>query len=189
MKFISWLKRKIRGYRKGRAGEHIGFGPNHIIVEVQRAIRDEEGKCLRDFEGKVVYHDALEIYENWNVTCTAGLNAAKDRLFNSATAQTVANYIALSESNDTPAAAHTVIADEITVSGLSRATAAYTAGGAGVCDLSKTFTATGSLSTVQLMGLFDASSAGDLYFEATFTSVALESGDTLTAKWDTITLS
>lgn len=177
------------GISKSPAGHNIGFGPNRITVEVRRALRDPEGKCLRDLDGNIVYSEDLEIQRNHNVTCNAGLDAAVDRLFNSATTETVANYIALSESNDTPDAAHTLIADEITQSGLARATAAWSSGATGVCVLSKTFTATGTFSTVRLMGLLDAASTGDLYFEATFTSVALESGDQLTAKWDTITLS
>ena len=170
-------------------GHIMGFGPNRVTVEVRRALRDDFGKCLRSPDGDVIYSEEIELYKNHNVTCNAGLEAAKDRLFNTATSETVAKYIVLSESNDVPAAAHTLVADEITVNGLERAAADYTSGGTGVCVLDKTFTATGSFSNVQLMGLLDAASTGDLYFEATFTSVALESGDQLTAKWDTITLS
>jgi hypothetical protein len=169
----------------------MGFGPNRVVVEVRRALRDDSGIVLRDVDGNVLYSDEVEIYENHNVTCNAGLDAAKDRLFNPATSETVAKYIALSESNDAPSAAHTVMADEITQSGLERAAATYSTSGCstGECILSNDFTATGSFSSVQLMALFDASSAGDMYFEATITSVALESGDQLTAKWDKITLS
>lgn len=168
----------------------LGFGPNRVVVEVRRAKRDPiTRKCLLDEDGNVLYEEELEVYESHNVTCNTGLEAAKDRLFNTATAQTVAKYIAVSESSATPAAADTDLDAEITQNGLARAAADYTSGGTGVCDLSNTFTATGSFSTVQLMGLFDVASAGDMYFEATFTAVALESGDQLTAKWDPITLS
>lgn len=185
----------------------LGFGPNRVVVEVARAkrtdvpMRDKNGEiyrnkqgeiiyeCLLDEDGNVLYHEELEIYENPNVTCNTGLEAAKDRLFNSGTTETTAHYIAVSESTATPAAGDTDLDGEITENGLERAAAAYSSDGTGVCDLSKTFTATGSFSTVGLMGLFDAASSGDMYFEATFTAVALESGDQLTAKWDPITMS
>ena len=187
---------KLRGFFSLRPQtpevHKIGFGPNRITIEVRRAKRDPvTNLSLKDEDGNVIYHEETEFQENWNVTCDAGLEAAKDRLFNSATSETVAYYIALSESNDTPAAGDTEVADEITLSGLARAAAVYGVGGCstGECILSKTFTATESIAGVQLMGLLDAASTGDLYFYATFTTVALESDDQLTAKWDKITLS
>lgn len=183
----------------------LGFGPNRVVVEVARAkrtdepMRDEFGEiyrnekgeiiyeCLRDADGNILYHDEIEVLENKNLTCNAGLEAAKAHLFS--TAGDIAKYIALSENAGAPSATHTQLAGEITENGLERAAAAYSGDGTGVCDLSKTFTASGSFSDVQLMGLFDAASNGNMYFEATFTGVALESGDQLTAKWDPITLS
>lgn len=168
--------------------EQLGFGPNSIVVEVRRAKRDPiTRKCLFDEDGNVLYHEEVERLENKNLTCNAGLEAAKAHLFS--TAGNIAKYIALSESAQAPAVGHTDLDAEITENGLERAAATYSGDGTGVCDLSKTFTASGSFSTVQLMGLFDAASAGNIYFEATFTAVALESGDQLTAKWDPITLS
>jgi hypothetical protein len=168
------------------------IGPNRVVIEVRRAKRDPNTRlAIRDEFGNIIYNDQLEIYENHNVTNNTGLEAAKDRLFNTATTQTVAKYIALSESAGAPNATHTVLAAEITLSGLPRAEATYSVAGCGTgqCILSKAFTATASIAAVQLMGLFDTSSAGDMYFEATFTPVALESDDQLTAKWDKITLS
>jgi len=168
------------------------FGPNRVVLEVRRAKRDPITRLAkRDADGNVIFEDDLEIYENHNVTNNTGLLAAKSRLFEPATAQTVADYIALSESTGAPNATHTLITGEITLSGLARALATYSVAGCtdGQCILSKTFTATASIAAVQLMGLLDAASAGDLYFEATFTPVALESDDQLTAKWDKIALS
>lgn len=187
MEILEWL-----GLKPKQEQHKIGFGPNHITVEVRRAKRDPEtGLALKDAVGNVLYHEELEIFENHNVTCNAGLDAAKNRLFDSATTQTTAHYIALSESNDVPDAAHTLIADEITINGLARAAGTYDISGCstGECIVQNTFTAGASFSTVQLMGLLDAATTGDLYFEATFTAVALESDDQLTAKWDKITLS
>jgi hypothetical protein len=169
----------------------MSFGPNRIEVVVRRLKRDAKTRePILDRNGKLQYEKA-EVMVNHNVTCTTGLLAAKDRLFNTATAQTVCDYIALSESTHTPVAGDTLVAVEITQSGLARAQGAYSVAGCadGECIVSKTFTATGTFSGVRLMGLLDAASAGDLYFTATFTAVALESGDQLTAKWDKITLS
>jgi len=170
----------------------VGFGPNHVRIEVRRAKRDPNTRlAIRGPNNEILYEEELEIYENHNVTNNTGLEAAKDRLFNTATTQTVAKYIALSESTGAPAATHTVLAAEITLSGLARAEGTYSVVdcGTGQCILSKTFTATATVAAAQLMGLFDAASAGDMYFEATFTPVALESDDQLTAKWDKIALS
>lgn len=166
----------------------LGFGPNAVVVEVRRAKRNPETReCLFGEDGNILYHEEVEVLTNRNLTCNAGLEAAKAHLFS--TAGTIAKYIALSESTTAPSASATTLPGEITQNGLTRSAATYSGDGTGVCDLSKTFTATGSFSAVQLMGLFDASSAGNMYFEATFTAVALESGDQLTAKWDPITLS
>jgi hypothetical protein len=171
---------------------HVGFGPNHVKLEVRRAKRDPVSRlAIRDAESRIIYEEELEIYENHNVTNNTGLEAAKDRLFNTATTQTVAKYIALSESVGAPNATHTLLDAEITLSGLARAEATYSVVdcSTGECILSKTFTATATVAAAQIMGLFDAASAGDMYFEATFTPVALESDDQLTAKWDKIALS
>ena len=167
------------------------FGPNHVMAEIRRAKRDPVTRlALRDENGNVIYDDRLEVHESFNITCDAGLEAAKDRLFNTATTQTVAKYIALSESTHSPVAADTELDAEITKSGLARAEATYSVVGCGTgeCILSKTFTATATVAAAQLMGLFDASSTGDLYFEATITPAALESDDQLTAKWDKIAM-
>lgn len=186
------------GFGKKPPLAKMGFGPNHIKVEVRRAKRDPITRlAIRDENGNIVYEEDLEIYENHNVTCINGFLNAKDRLFNPATTAPIADYIALSESAVAPSSAHTIMAGlttaEITLSGLAKAVAAYSVAGCSSyeCILSKTFTATQSIAAVQLMGLFDATGAntGNLYFEATFTPVALESDDQLTAKWDKITLS
>lgn len=183
----------------GGAGKNptqkMHIGPNKVEITVRRAKRDPVSRvALRDTEGNIIYEEELEVYQNHNVTNNTGLLAAKDRLFNGSTTQTVAQYIALSEDAGAPNATHTLLTGEITLSGLARAVATYsTAGcGDGECILSKTFTATASIAGVRLMGLFDVTGApptGDMYFEATFTPVALESDDQLTAKWDKITLS
>ena len=100
-----------------------------------------------------------------------------------------ANFIALSENSGGANATHTEVANEISTSGLSRALASTRthSSGTNTTTLQNTFTASGSFSAVQLSGLLNASSSGTLAHEATFTSVALVSGDTLQVTW-TLTL-
>ena len=59
--------------------------------------------------------------------------------------------------------------------------------GTNTTTLQNTFTASATFSAVQLSGLLNAASTGTLGHEATFTSVALVSGDTLQVTW-TLTL-
>lgn len=189
----------------------MGFGPNGVRFTIRRAMRDiggvplMEGGCiarhphtgeilwepLRDERGNILYHDELEITESTNVTCNAGLEAAKSRLFESATTETVAKYIALSSSSSSPVNTWTEIPAEITTGGLERAVATYAGNGTGVCKLTHQFTASATHTDVQLMGLLDnvINGSDDLYFAATITPATLISGDQLTAEWDPITLS
>ena len=99
------------------------------------------------------------------------------------------NFIALSENSGGAAAGHTAVAGEISTNGLARALASTRthSSGTNTTTLQNTFTASGSFSAVQLSGLLNAGSSGTLGHEATFTSVALVSGDTLQVTW-TLTL-
>jgi hypothetical protein len=173
--------------------QKMGLGPNYVAFDIRRAkwIDKENNIPMLDAEGKVMYEDEVEHHENHNLTCYTAWSGAKDRLFNSATAAAVANYIALSESTSAPASTDTLLQTEITLSGLARATAAYytTACGTGECILYKVFTATANVTAVVKMGLLDASSAGNLYFEATIASAGLVTNDTLTCSWNKITVS
>ena len=99
------------------------------------------------------------------------------------------NYIALSENSGGAAAGHTAVAGEISTSGLARAQASTRthSSGTNTTTLQQTFTSSATFSAVQLSGLLNASSSGTLGHEATFSSVALVSGDTLQVTW-TLTL-
>ena len=98
------------------------------------------------------------------------------------------NFIALSENSSGAAAGHTAVAGEINSGGLSRAISSPTHNsGTNFTTLVKTFTASATFSAVQLCGILNAASSGTLGHEATFTSVALVSGDTLQVTW-TLTL-
>ena len=98
------------------------------------------------------------------------------------------NFVALSENSSGANATHTSVASEINSGGLSRAISSPTHNsGTNVTTLVKTFTASATFSAVQLCGILNAASSGTLGHEATFTSVALVSGDTLQVTW-TLTL-
>lgn len=101
-----------------------------------------------------------------------------------------AKYIALSTSSLTPAKGDTTLTGETSSSGMGRALATagtYTApaslDGAASYVLTKTFTASGSI-TIVSSAMFDAVSTGNMLAEANLTSsAALANGDTLTIQW------
>jgi hypothetical protein len=167
------------------------FGANRAVFEIQRAERNEDGEPIRDEFGRIRYNKKIELHESHNITVTAALLAAKDRLFNPATSNPVADYIALSMDTHTPVVGDTTLLNEITTNGLQRALATYSVAGcgSGECILSKQFTAGATFNNVQLMGLFDAPTGGNLYFEATIALASLLVGDLLTGKWDKCTIS
>jgi len=186
---VAYIAKRSRRLLSGQGS--MRFGPNRVITEIRRAKRNEFGEPLRGADGQILYKDSVERHVNYNITVTAALLAAKDRLFNTATAQTVAQYIALSCSTHTPVVGDTTLDAEIAAGGLERAAGTYSVAGCGngECILSHEFTASATHTDVQLMGLFDAAAVGDLYFEAVITLATLISGDKITAKWDKITMS
>jgi hypothetical protein len=98
------------------------------------------------------------------------------------------NYIALTNTAITPAAADTTLSGEISTNGLTRAIGTVTlATGSGTqTTVAKTFTASGT-QAAQAAALFTASSSGVMNHELTFTQRSLISGDTLAVTF-TITL-
>ncbi|GAC1529549.1 MAG: hypothetical protein NVS3B1_21340 [Marmoricola sp.] len=115
---------------------------------------------------------------------TAGTTYEANQL--GGTAAAVANYIALSTNSTAPAAADTTLAGELAAAsgGLIRAVAtfAYTSPNT-YYTLSKTFTANandGSSNTIQKIGVFNAASAGTLFFETAVPNPpTLVSGDSV----------
>lgn len=96
-----------------------------------------------------------------------------------------AGFIALTENGTAPAVTDTTLSAEITTNGLARAdagTKSHTAG-ADTTVIEHTFTASGAFSTVQKSGLFNASSAGTMFAENTFTSTALATNDQIKVTW------
>lgn len=98
------------------------------------------------------------------------------------TATQGANWLGLSSNIGGASAAHTSLAGEYSTLGLSRAqcTTRSHSAGTNVTTLSKTFTASGTATAVQLGALFNASSSGVECHEFTFASTDLNNGDQIT---------
>lgn len=126
--------------------------------------------------------------DNPNLLTTAGKDWIHGQIYSSGTTDE-AKYIALSSNTGGSSAAHTSVAGEIVdANGLARAAGTVThTPGTSITTISKTFTASGTYTAVQLCGLLTATSVGTLVHENTFTPVNLESADQLTISW-TITL-
>ena len=118
---------------------------------------------------------------NYNLRTNAGSDWQESVMGNTAAPPATCNYVAVSDEATAPAATDTVVAGEIAANGLSRAQGTYTTG-TNQFKITKTFTATGTQSS-RKSGLLNASSAGTLCFENTYTAVTVNNGDTLTVEW------
>ena len=100
-------------------------------------------------------------------------------------------YVALSTSTLSPAHTDTTLSGETAVSGLARALGTQgsyvtptTLDGAASYTVTKTFTLTGSATTVVSAALFDAASTGNMFVEANLSSsAAMNTNDTLAITW------
>jgi hypothetical protein len=118
-----------------------------------------------------------------NLIVNAGLDAAKDRLFNPATAQALFGYCAIGTGAVPEAAGDVALGTEV-----ARDTTTYTAGGVGVCVVERTFAAGVGTGAITEAGLFDAVAPGGTMFNRkTFAAVNKAAGDSLKASC-TITL-
>lgn len=99
------------------------------------------------------------------------------------------NFIGLTNTAVTPAAADTTLSGEIAANGLTRAQGTVTlpTGSGNQTTVAKTFTCTTTSQSAQAAALFTASSAGTMNHELTFTQRTLQVGDTLAVTF-TITL-
>lgn len=110
---------------------------------------------------------------------------------NSITSPLPPKYIALSTATLTPAHGDTTLASETSVAGLGRALGTQgsyvtptTLDGAASYTVTKTFTLTGSTTTVVSAALFDAVSTGNMFVEANLSSsAAMATNDTLSITW------
>lgn len=113
-----------------------------------------------------------------------GIDYCADSLGNNSSRPAVARYIALTENGTAVSASDTALASEITTNGLQRVVGTYAhTSGVASYTLANTFTASGTFSTVQKAGMFNASSGPTMAFENTFTSTALASSDQLSVTW------
>ena len=126
------------------------------------------------------------VYKKPNLLTNAGRDFLHAQGYTNTSAGTIgANYLAVSVNTGGASAAHTSLAGEIASGGLSRAQATTITHSAGTntTTLKYTWTASATHTDVQLGGLFNASSAGTLVHEATFTLTTLVSGDQLELTW------
>ena len=100
-----------------------------------------------------------------------------------------AGYIALTTNAASPAATDTALTSEITTGGLVRADATTKTHSSGTnsTTLQHTFTSSATHTAVVKAALFNAASSGTMAHINTFTSVTLQSADTLQVTW-TLTL-
>ena len=125
-----------------------------------------------------------------NLVTNAGFDLISKAVSDTATQPSACNWIAVTNTAITPAAGDTTLSGEIVTNGLTRAGAQGTfahTNGQQTYTVTRVFTATGTQAS-QATGLFNASSTGTLCYEATYTQVTVNSGDTLTVTW-TVTLS
>lgn len=133
-----------------------------------------------------------EVVQDWkhNLLTNGGRDFFHNQCYtNTAAGTRGSGFVVLSESAVAPAVTDTVVAGEITINGLARAdatTKTHTVG-TNSTTIEHTFTATAAFTAVQKSGLLNASSAGTLSHENTFTSTALATNDQLKVTW-TLTL-
>ena len=98
------------------------------------------------------------------------------------------HFIALTTDSSGADATDTTLPSEITTGGLARALATTIdhTGGTNSTTLAKTFTSSATHTAVQMSGLFNQLAVGGtLSHENTFTSVTLQTSDTLSVTWTT----
>ncbi|MFM8279181.1 MAG: hypothetical protein ACKN9R_02365 [Candidatus Limnocylindrus sp.] len=117
-----------------------------------------------------------------NLIVNAGLDQAKDRLFNPATAAPLFGFVAIG----TGAVAETPV-DVALGTEAARDAVAYTAGGTGVCTVDHTFPAGVGTGAITEVGLFDDAVAGNMFNRKVFPAINKTAGDALKASC-TITL-
>jgi hypothetical protein len=181
--------------KQRNVGNNVGIhGLQTVVLNKFEGFHPVE-KCSK----KVIGSNVVQRVGIWNkiVICEKKHNlltdAGRDQIHsqvwietNAANTERGAGFIALSENAGGAATGHTSVAAEITTNGLARADAStktHTAG-TNTSTLQHTFTVvTAGFSAVQLSGLLDASSSGNLINENTFTSTALAVGDQLQVTW------
>lgn len=156
------------------------FSPLLFAAPIRDTAKTHDRATLvaKHANGIVFYRSSIADLET-----TAGLDWQAQVMADTSAAPATCNYLALTATAITPAVGDTSLSGEITTNGLARAQGAYShTAGASSYSVSHTWTATGA-QTADAAGMFNASSSGTMCFENTFSSVSLQSGDTLTLTW------
>lgn len=118
------------------------------------------------------------------VFTTIGKNEVENELGDSGHSHHTMNYISLSSSASSPSAVWTQLPSEIVSNGFERALGVYASTGDGAWTIIYTFTATGTLTDVQRVGLnWAVSGDNNLAFADSITTNTYNSGDTLKITW------
>lgn len=122
-----------------------------------------------------------------NLITDAGIDAIASAHQNTAFR---ADYMAVSNDATAPAAGDTSLTGELSTNGFNRAQATYAhTNGTATLTLTKSWTATGTVSGIHKMGLFTAASTGTLVYSTAFSVDANVTTDDTLEVTDTITLS
>ena len=111
-----------------------------------------------------------------NLIVNAGLDQAKDRLFNPATVAPVFGHVAIGTSAVPETPVDVTLGTEV-----ARDAVAYTPGGTGVCTVDHTFPAGVGTGAITEVGLFDDAVAGNMFNRKTFAAINKTAADALKA--------
>lgn len=177
--FIMLLKKFLHTKLGSKVGFYLGLkGFNRLSVVITRANGQKE------FLG---FSYNSRVNKGADLIASLITGAAQ----NSISSPLPPKYIALSTSTLTPDKTDTALSGETSVAGLGRALGTQgsysgpsTLDGAASYTVTKTFTLTGSATTIVSAALFDAVSSGNMFVEANLSSSAvMATNDTLAITW------
>jgi hypothetical protein len=150
-------------------------------AEHLRQVWNEVDIVVRNADGSIAQHEHVK-----NFRTNAGGDAQASQMADTSTQSAACNQIAVSTTAITPALTDTTLSGEVTTNGLGRAVGTFTSNTNSAhtqFTLVKTFTASGTVSSVQAGAVFNASSGGSLCWEATWSPVNLVNTQTITITW------
>ena len=178
--------------RKGSLFLSIGLVALVTLSFLVVAFRSAPKNSSYSVSDSPVFKDTIEIYKNGklvdiahNTLTDIGKDWIEDQMKNPQSVNKTKWITLSSNSGDcTSSAKH--LANEITTSGLGKAECTITDVGTGSYSCEETFTATGTVSNVQVAGLHwnSTAQADDMLACGTFTAVNLEANDQLTVRWN-----
>ena len=170
--------------------------PNEPTIKVSSNVRVALRKWHKDPKGQETapngekgYYGSWESIKVHNILTDAGRDFLhKQGYETTGLGSNGGNFIALTTNSGTPADSDTTLTGEITTLGLARVQGIVThTSGSNSTKISKTFTSTGTHTSVQKSGLFTETSGGTLVHESLFTAINLQENDQIEMNW-TITL-